>query len=585
MLLLCYLWVEPNPNPAVARLFEEIGDILEIKGEPAYRFNAYRQAARSILDSPERLDELFRQGRLRQIPGIGQALEARIIEYLTTGRIDYYEQVRREFPSALASLLSVPGVGPGRARSVYNQLGITSLPDLEAAARAGVLADVPGFGGQAVQNLLRGLARLRERDTRNLISDAWVAAHTVREILPQPDVRFAVVGSTRRMRDSVANVDLLTTADQDLPALLERLIKLPNVVEVLEPTAERLGVVLYGGLEVRVHVVPPDAWGSGLVWFTGSRSHVQHLQRVAEARGWRLSADGLEEADTGKRLAGETEMGVYERLDLPWIAPELREDTGEIEAAQAGSLPRLIEIGDLRGDLHCHTDWTDGTATLDEMARAARAKGYAYMALTDHSQSLSLTRGLTPDRLAEQRRLVDRLNHTLAPFVVLLGTEMDILLDGQLDFADEVLDSLDYVSASVHSGFNQPRSQMTERMVRAISSGRVHTLNHPHGRKIRRRAGYEVDMHVVVEAAARVGCALELNATPDRLDLNGGWARRARAAGARFTISSDAHSVQNLDFMQFGVGSARRGWLTAADVLNARSLDDLRLLLQRRSTA
>jgi DNA polymerase (family 10) len=283
-------------------------------------------------------------------------------------------------------------------------------------------------------------------------------------------------------------------------------------------------------------------------------------------------------------LAGERELGVYERLGLAWIAPELREDTGEIEAAQSGTLPRLIEIGDLKGDLHSHTNWTDGTANLEEMARAARDKGYAYLALTDHSQSLTVARGLTPDRLAEQRRLVDRVNHKLAPFVVLLGTEMDILLDGRLDFGDDVLAGLDYVSASIHSGFQQSRSAMTERIVRALTeTPHVRTLNHPHGRKIRLRPGYEVDMQTVVETAARVGCALELNATPDRLDLNGDWARRAQAAGARFTISSDAHAVRDLEYMQFGVGSARRGWLTADDVLNTRPLDELRRLLHSRT--
>ena len=566
----------------MARIFEEIGDILEIKGEPPYKFNAYRLAARNVIDAPQRLDELFRLGKLRTIPGIGAALEAKIVEYLTTGRMAYYDEVRREFPAALGSLLEVPGLGPGRARTVYLRLGISSVADLEAAARSGQLAKLPGFGKKAVESLLRGLERLRQRETRNLISDAWLAAETVRGELPGGLERLAVVGSTRRMADSVGNVDLLTTDDQDIVKLVERLARLPNVVDVLEQTPRCARVVLYGGLEVRLHVVPKADWGSALVWYTGSAAHVEHLRRLAEARGWSFGPRGVEDAN-GTRVAGETERGVYERLDLAWIPPELREDQGEIEAAQNGSLPRLVELGDIRGDLHTHTNWTDGIATLDEMAKAARAKGYAYMALTDHSQSLAMTRGLTPERLLEQRRLVDRVNHKLAPFVVLLGTEMDILLDGQLDFSDEVLASLDYVSASVHSGFRQPGPEMTQRIVRAISHPRVHTLNHPHGRIIRRRAGYEVEMQTVVEAAGRVGCALELNATPDRLDLNGEWARKARQAGARMTISSDAHAVTELEYMQFGVGSARRGWLTAEDVLNTRPLDELRRLLRQRT--
>jgi DNA polymerase (family 10) len=325
--------------------------------------------------------------------------------------------------------------------------------------------------------------------------------------------------------------------------------------------------------------VPPEAWGGALLWNTGSRAHVQHLAALARQSGWRLSPHGLEDDTTGTRLAGD-EVEIYERLGLPWIPPEMREDAGEIEAAKAGALPRLVELSDLRGDLHCHTNWTDGVHSLEEMAQAARAKGYQYMALTDHSQSLTVARGLTPARLAEERRLVDRLNQKLAPFVVLLGTEMDILRDGRLDFPDDVLATLDYVSASIHSAFHQPREVMTARIVRAVTHPRVHTLNHPHGRLIRRREAYSVDMQAVVEAAVRSGCALELNAQPDRLDLDGAWAQKAKAAGARFTISSDAHSVRDLDVIQFGVGSARRGWLTAADVLNTRPLEELRVLLK-----
>jgi DNA polymerase (family X) len=354
---------------------------------------------------------------------------------------------------------------------------------------------------------------------------------------------------------------------------------------VLDRDSDEVTVQLYGGVEVRLTVVPREAWGSALVWHTGSRAHVARLDALARARGWRLSALGLEDDATGKILEREHEAGIYERLGLTWIPPELREDDGEIEAAQSGSLPKLVELSDIQGDLHTHTNWTDGTQTLEDMAKAAKARGYAYMALTDHTQNLAMTRGLSPDRLAEQRALVKRVNARLAPFVVLHGTEMDILMDGQLDFPDQVLESLEYVSASIHTGFRQSSDVMTARMVRAISNPLVNTLNHPHGRIIRRREGYDVDMQAVIEQAASAGCALELNATPDRLDLNGAWARRALKLGARFTVSSDAHSTKELEFMQFGIGSARRGWLTAADVLNTRPLDELRALLVARRGA
>jgi DNA polymerase (family 10) len=571
-------------NAEVARLFAEIGDILEIKGEPPYRYNAYRTGARSVGGAAERLDVLFEQGRLRQLQGVGAALEAKIVEYLKTGRIAFHEEVRRDFPIALASLLQVPGLGPGKARAVYQELGISTLPDLEDAARSGRLREVSGFGPKAVDSLLHSLEQLKQRSTRSLISDAWVAFAQVREALGED--YLTVVGSVRRMQDSVGGLDVLVGRDDAIEAerALETIANLPNLVQVLDRSADEVAVQLYGGVSVHVIVVPREVWGSAVVWYTGSRAHVARLSGLAQQRGWELSPFGLEESATGKFLERQHEAAIYERLGLQWIPPELREDEGEIEAAQTGSLPKLLELGDIKGDLHTHTNWTDGTETLEDMAKAAKARGYQYMALTDHTQNLAMTRGLTPERLEEQRALVKRVNQKLAPFVVLHGTEMDILMDGQLDFSDDLLRTLDYVSASVHTGFRQSRDVMTQRMLRAISNPLVNTLNHPHGRKIGRREGYAVDMQAVVERAAAIGCAMELNSTPDRLDLNGTWARRGLRLGARFTISSDAHSTSELDFMQFGVASARRGCLTAEDVLNSRPLEELRQVLLARRT-
>jgi DNA polymerase (family X) len=576
-----------NANAEIARMFAEIGDILEIKGEPPYRYNAYRTGARSVGNASQRVQDLFEQGRLRQLAGVGNALEAKIVEYLKTGRIEFHDEVRRDFPIALASLLQIPGLGPSRARALYQELGVSTVDELEAAVRAGRLQAVPGFGPKGAAALLAGLERLKGPSQRALISDAWLAYAQVREAIGATSDtadQLAVVGSVRRMQDTVGGLDVL--AGRDLSEEADRLIQviagLPNVVQVLDRSSDEISVRLYGGLDVRLQVVPRAAWGSALVCFTGSRAHVARLEALASARGWRLSAFGLEEDATGKLLERASEVALYERLGLPWIPPELREDEGEIEAGLAGNLPKLVELSDVKGDLHTHTNWTDGTDTLEEMAKAARAKGYEYMALTDHSQNLAMTRGLTPERLEEERALVKRVNHKMAPFVVLLGTEMDILMDGQLDFGNDVLRSLDYVSASVHTGFRQAREVMTARMTRALSNPLVNTLNHPHGRIIRRREGYAVDMQAVIEQAAEVGCALELNATPDRLDLNGTWARRALGLGARFTVSSDAHSTKELDFMQFGIGSARRGWLTARDVLNTYPLEELRAALHAR---
>ncbi|HEV7661978.1 MAG TPA: helix-hairpin-helix domain-containing protein, partial [Chloroflexota bacterium] len=505
-----------SANAEVARLFAEIGDILEIKGEPPYRYNAYRNAARTVGNASERLETLFEEGRLRELNGVGAALEAKIIEYLATRRMAFHEEVRRDFPVALASLLALPGLGPGKARALYQELGISTLPDLEEAARSGRLADVPGFGRKAIESLLTSLQQLKQRGSRGLLSDAWVAYAQVSEAIgaPNDSDRLAVVGSVRRMQDTVGGLDLLAGRDTAAEAeqLIGAVLALPNLVQVLEQSSDEVAVQLYGGIEVRLTIVPRAAWGAALVWYTGSAKHVARLEALAQQRGWRLSAFGLEDDASGKILVRDKESAIYERLGLPWIPPELREDEGEIEAAQAGQVPKLVELSDIKGDLHSHTNWTDGTDTLDDMAKAAKAKGYQYMALTDHTQNLAMTRGLTPERLEEERALVKRINNKLAPFVVLLGTEMDILMDGQLDFSDEVLRSLDYVSVSIHTGFRQPTDVMTQRMVRAISNPLVNTLNHPHGRIIKRREGYAVDMQAVIEQAARSGCALELNA-------------------------------------------------------------------------
>jgi DNA polymerase (family 10) len=401
------------------------------------------------------------------------------------------------------------------------------------------------------------------------LKSAWEIARALVELLMEsaaPPERIEVAGAARRMCEIVhGGLDLVAVPGAGgAEPLLEALAGLPGVLDVLERADACLAAQLYDGVEVRLHTATRADFGTALVEHTGSAAHLARL---------------------GPLPAAATEEEVYRRLDLAWIAPELREDTGEIEAGRTGSLPRLVEQRDLRGDLHCHTNWTDGVTSLEEMAKAARARGYAYMALTDHSRSLGITNGLSLERLEEARRVVQRLNHSLAPFVILLGTEMDILEDGRLDYPDEVLATLDYVSASVHSRFKQAEDMMTSRILRAISHPLVHTLNHPHGRLLLSRPAYAVDMQRVVETAARAGCALEVSGDPARMDLDGGWARRARAAGARCTVSSDAHSTLDYDNIWLGVGSARRGGLEASDVINTRPLEELRSLLQARRPA
>jgi DNA polymerase (family 10) len=471
----------------------------------------------------------------------------------------------------------VPGFGPAAVQAIHAELGASELDDVKRAASDGRLAAV--LGPQRASALIAALPMLRKPVRALRLKSAWQTAHQLIDALGEPE-RLHLAGQARRGCELVVGgLDLIVAGrSAQTRATFDRLAGLPTVAEIVERTDDRLVVRLYDEVEVRLHATREAAVGAALVWHTGAPGHLERLQARAAERGWRLGPDGLL---GGRRVAVATEEAVYAALDLPWIAPELREDGGEIEAAAAGRLPRLIELGDLQGDLHCHTDWTDGTEPLEAMARAAQAHGYAYMALTDHSRALAITNGLSLERLEEARRHVQQLNHTLAPFCILLGTEMDILADGQLDYPDETLASLDYVSASIHSRFKQPEPVMTARILRAIQHPLVHTLNHPHGRLLTSRPAYAVDMPRVIEAAAAAGCALEVSADPARMDLDGGWARQVKAAGGRCTISSDAHSTLDYDNIWLGLGSARRAWLEPADVLNTRPLDELRTLLHR----
>ncbi|HLZ26304.1 MAG TPA: PHP domain-containing protein [Chloroflexota bacterium] len=572
-------------NLAVARLFEEIAQSLEVAGEQGHRLRAYRRAAHGVAAESEPLEELAATGRLRQIAGVGASLEALIAEFLSTGGIRTHARLVGDNPPGLAPLLRARGFGPASVQALHAALGATDLDAVERAAEEGRLAEV--LGQRRAADLIAQLPSLRNPIRTLRLKSAWESAAAFLELLRDPSVaprQIEVAGAARRMCESVVGgVDLVAIPGQAggaATSLLDLLERLPSVEQVIGRDATSTRVRVHNGVEVRLQLAEPETWGAALLLRTGSDAHLARLRTLAEARGYRLTPAGLFSDD--RLVASATEENVYAALGLPWIAPELREDQGEIEAGLAGNLPRLIGVDDLRGDLHCHTNWTDGTASLGDMAAAARARGYQYMALTDHSRSLTITNGLSLERLEEARRLVQRVNEELAPFVVLLGTEMDILLDGSLDYPDETLATLDYVSASVHSGFKQPASEITPRIVRAVEHPLVHTLNHPHGRMLGARPAYAVDMPAVIAAATAAGCALEVSADPARMDLDGGWARQVRAAGGCCTVSSDAHSTLDFDNIWLGIGSARRGWLEPRDVLNTRSLDEFRAHLQRR---
>jgi DNA polymerase (family 10) len=553
-------------NLAVARLFEEIAQSLEVSGEHGHRLRAYRRAARGVA-AAEPLERLGAEGRLREIQGIGPSLEALITEYLATGAMRTHQRLVGAHPPGLAPLLAARGMGPARVRELHAALGATNLDEIELAAREGRLTQA--LGDRRAEDLIAQLPALRNPIRALRLKPAWETATQIVDLLQsEPALRprqIEIAGGVRRRCDMVTGgLDIVAVPGAGgASALLDLLERLPSVTAVLERTEADARVRLYDGVEVRLHLTEPVSWGATLVRHTGSAAHVRRLEQLAG------------------EIAGATEEDVYAALDFPWIAPELREDEGEVEAARSGTLPNLIQVEDLRGDLHCHTNWTDGVATLEDMASTARARGYQYMALTDHSRSLAITNGLSLERLEEARRLVMQLNHKLAPFVILLGTEMDILEDGSLDYPDETLATLDYVSASIHSRFKQPEALMTPRIIRAVTHPLVHTLNHPHGRLLGIRPAYAVDMQRVIEAASAAGCALEVSADPARMDLDGTCARQVKAAGGRCTVSSDAHSTLDFDNIWLGIGSARRGWLEAHDVLNTRQLEEFRALLRR----
>jgi DNA polymerase (family X) len=575
-------------NLAVARLFEEIARSLEVAGEQGHRLRAYRRAAHGVAAEAEPLEQLAASGRLRQIAGIGPSLEALIAEFLSTGGMRTHARLVGDNPPGLAPLLQARGFGPAGVQALHDALGATDLDAVERAAGDGRLAQV--LGPRRAEDLIGQLASLRNPIRAMRLKPAWETARLFVELLRDPSVgplKIEVAGAARRMCESVTGgLDIVAIPGAGSSAalsLLDLVENLPGVDQVVGRDATGVRVRQFDGIEVRLHLAEPSTWGAALLWHTGSEAHLARVRALADGRGYRLTREGL--FDHCRLIASQTEGEIYAALGLPFIAPELREDHGEIEAGLEGSLPRLIGIDDLRGDLHCHTNWTDGTASLDQMATAARDRGYQYMALTDHSRSLTITKGLSLERLEEARRLVEQVNQRLAPFVVLFGTEMDILLDGLLDYPDETLATLDYVSASVHSGFKQPESQMTPRILRAVRHPLVHTLNHPHGRRLGSRPAYAVDMPAVIEAATAAGCAMEVSADPARMDLDGGWARQVKAAGGRCTVSSDAHSTLDFENIWLGIGSARRGWLEPEDVLNTRTLDELLADLRSRRGA
>lgn len=569
-------------NLQLAATLAEIADLLEILDENPFRIRAYRRAARSIELLPESIETIWREGRLGEVEGVGKGIAAGVEEWLTTGAIAFHQELQERVPRGLLEIVRVPGVGPKTARLLYEELGVRSLDELEAACRAGRVRTVKGLGAKTEENILRGIERVRRHSERTPLGVALPAARSiVAELERLPAVRRAAyAGSARRGRETVGDLDIIVGSD-DAPAVIQAFVGLPGVAQVLAQGREKASVVLSQGLQVDLLVVRDHQFAAALHHFTGSKEHNIAMRELAKSLGLRISEHGIMDEKTQAWLPVATEDDVFRAVGLPYIPPELREDGSELAAAKSSRLPRLVEMQDIRGDLHVHSTWSDGRHTILEMAEAARARGYEYITIADHSRSLGVAGGLSPEELVAQIEEIRQLNRRWDDFRILAGAEVDILPDGTLDYDDELLSRLDVVVASVHSAMNQDRETMTQRIIAAMRNPYVDIIGHPTGRVLGWRDPYEVDVERLIAAAAETGTALEINASPERLDLKDVHARMAKDAGVWLAVNTDAHRMEGLEQMHYGVTTARRGWLEKGHVLNCLPLEELLRNLKR----
>ena len=569
-------------TPRIAQILDEMGTLLEVRGENPFRCRAYHNAAQALRGLPSDLSGLISDGSLTEVPGVGETIYKKIVELVTTGRLESYETLRRETPPGLVALLRVPGLGPKKIKLLHDTLKVQSLADLRAAGQSGKIAGLKGFGEKTQAKILEGIAFIESTGDRVLLSRAQrLVAPVIEGVRKHPEViRAEVCGSLRRRKETIGDLDVLFSANDPVP-VLDHFVGLPEVATVLAHGATKASVRLLDGVQCDLRGVSDAQFPFALHYFTGSKEHNIAIRRRALARGCSLNEYALTGPDG--EIACRSEADLFAALGLPEIPPELREGAGEIEAAEVGKLPRLLTRADLTGTFHCHTDWSDGGATLEEMAAAAQAAGLHYLGIADHSKSAGYAGGLSVARVREQWAAIDALNHKLGgKFHLFKGTECDILADGSLDYPDDLLDGFDYVVASVHSSFGMPRAEMTERLIRAVSNPRVTMLGHPTGRLLLARDGYAVDLDAVIAAAARSGTMIEINANPHRLDLDDTHCRRAKEQGVLIVINPDAHSTDGFNDLDYGSGGARRGWLTSTDVFNTRPLKAVTQALKAR---
>ena len=555
-------------NLEVARLFNLMADVLELQEENVFRIRAYRRAAQNVESLREDVEALAREDRLDEIPGVGADLAGKIAEYLKTGRVRDIDRATKKIPAGVVALMNVPGIGPKMAMRLYQE-GITDVDRLEKAARAGRLRGLRGIQARTEQSILQGIALVRGGQARMPLGRALLIGRALVEALRRARgvKEIALAGSIRRGRETVGDIDLLVTSEHPR-AVMDAFVALPDVAQVLERGGTKGSIRHREGIQVDLRVVEPECFGAALAYFTGSKQHNIRIREMAVRKGLKLSEYGLFRATSGRRVAGVTEEEVYAAVGLPWIPPELREDAGEVEAALEGRLPALVTLGDIRGDLHCHTRASDGHATIEALVAAARQRGYEYVVVSDHSRSARVAGGLSIEELRRHATKVRAVARTSRDITVLAGTECDILPDGSMDYPDAVLAGLDLVVASVHMRFKQPRAEMTRRLCRALANPHVDVLAHPSGRLLGEREPYAFDLERVLDTARRHDKALEINAYPTRLDLTDVQARRAHERGVLLAIDTDTHTLDHLGFMELGVLTARRAWVGPAGVVN-----------------
>ena len=571
-------------NRQLAETFTLVANLLEIRGEIVYKTLAYRKAAESLMGLGREASEYWKEGKLEDIPGVGKAIAEKIDELLRTGKLEFLEKLKKEVPEELATWLPVPSLGPKKIAMIWKTHGITSLAGLEAAAKEGKLRDLPGMGAKSETAILEGIASLGRRSARIPLGHAFpLAMEIIEQLMAVKGVVDAQpAGSLRRMRSTVGDLDILVAAE-DSSAVMEAFIKLPRVNRVLGKGPTKSSLEFNDGVRAQVWVLPPEQFGTALVYATGSKDHNVRLREIALGKGLSLSEHSFAKVKGNGEIHCATEEEVYEKLGLPWIPPELREDRGEIQAAKANSLPKLVELKHIKADLQTHSTWSDGKLSMLEMAQAAARRGIKVIAFTDHSVSLGVTGGLSMERHKLQAAEIKKIQQKLGDKILVLhASEVEIKADGTLDYPDEFLATLDLVVASLHTSLRQPREKVTQRVINAIRNPQVDIIGHPTGRLIPDREGADLDMDAVLSAAAQSGVALEINAHPARLDLEDVYARRAKELGIPLSINTDAHSEADLDMLPYGVATARRAWLEPKDVINCWTKDKLLKWLKKR---